>query len=113
MLYSVIPLQSFGHASSKADHILTEYSDPYYIHNTLFWLQVCSLSTIFRAHNSMVTSILLIQTRPKMSKTSPFPKRSNPMKKDREAMIKSMPGMTKGKEDRKMDRPMIIDSPGI
>ena len=49
-----------------------------------------------------------------MSKTSPFPKRSNPMKKDRQAMIKSMPGMMKGNDDgRKMDRPMLIDSPGI
>lgn len=35
------------------------------------------------------------------------------MKKDRQAMIKSMPGMMKGNDDRKMDRPMLIDSPGI
>lgn len=36
------------------------------------------------------------------------------MKKDRQAMIKSMPGMMKGNDDgRKMDRPMLMDSTGI
>lgn len=48
-----------------------------------------------------------------MSKTSPFPKRNNPMKKEKEAMMKSMPGMAKVSKDKKMDRPMFIDSPGM
>lgn len=77
------------------------------------WTQVCSPSFVFSAHDSMVTSILLIKTRPKMSKTSPFPKRNNPMKKEKEAMMKSMPGMAKASKDKKIDRPMFIDSPGI
>lgn len=80
-----------------------------------FLPQACSLPTVFafRAHDPMVASILLIQTRPKMSKTSPFPKRSNPMKKQREDVSKSMPGISKMNKERAMDRPMFIDSPGV
>jgi len=60
----------------------------------------------------VVTSILLTQTRPKMSKSSPFPKRNNPMKAHREGLAKSMPGMSKTNKEKTLDRPTFIDSPG-
>ncbi|CAH3172982.1 unnamed protein product [Porites lobata] len=72
-----------------------------------------NLPTLIRAHDSMVTSILLIQRRPKMSKSSPFPKRNNPMKKQREDVRKSMPGISKMNKEKAMDRPFFIDSPGM
>ena len=72
-----------------------------------------NLPTLIRAHDSMVTSILLIQRRPKMSKSSPFPKRNNPMKKQHEDVRKSMPGISKMNKEKAMDRPFFIDSPGI
>ena len=83
----------------------------------LYSLQLCpqvwNLPTLIRAHDSMITSILLIQRRPKMSKSSPFPKRNNPMKKQREDVRKSMPGISKMNKEKAMDRPFFIDSPGI
>ena len=76
-------------------------------------MQACILPAILRAGNEcMVTSILLMQTRSKMSKASPFPRRNNPMTKEREALKKAWPGMAKITKDNQLDRPMFIDSPG-
>lgn len=57
-------------------------------------------------------NILLTQARPKMSKTSPFPRRNNPMVQERDNLKKTMPGMAKITKENKLDRPMFIDSPG-
>ncbi|XP_068749732.1 large ribosomal subunit protein mL45-like isoform X1 [Montipora capricornis] len=76
--------------------------------------KACILPAILRAGNEcMVTSILLMQTRSKMSKASPFPRRNNPMTKEREALKKAWPGMGKITKDNQLDRPMFIDSPGM
>lgn len=76
--------------------------------------KVCVLPAMFRAgHESMVMNILLTQARPKMSKRSPFPRRNNPMVKERDNMKKTMPGMAKITQENKLDRPMFIDSPGM
>ncbi|KAJ7365669.1 39S ribosomal protein L45, mitochondrial [Desmophyllum pertusum] len=73
-----------------------------------------NLAAVFRAHDSFVTSVLLIQTRTKFSKTSPFARRKNPIQRQREntkdpkgAYIERM------SVDRRLDRPIIIDSPGV
>ena len=62
----------------------------------------------------MVTSVLLIQTRTKFSKTSPFGKRPNPQKKQVEEQKKSQHGayVARMSVARPLDRPIIIDSPG-
>ena len=62
----------------------------------------------------MVTSVLLIQTRTKFSKTSRFGKRPNPNKRDLEEQKKSRHGayLAKMSVARPLDRPIIIDSPG-
>lgn len=62
----------------------------------------------------MVTSVLLIQTRTKFSKTSPFGRRPNPHKKQREENQGSQHGayLAKMSVSRPLDRPIIIDSPG-
>lgn len=79
-----------------------------------FLAQPFSPATIFRAHDCMVTSVLLIQTRTKFSKTSPFGKRPNPHKKQIEEQKKSQQGayLARMSVARPLDRPIIIDSPG-
>lgn len=73
-----------------------------------------SPAAIFRTHDCMVTSVLLIQTRTKFSKTSPFGKRPNPQKKQLEEEKKSGHGayLARMSVARPLDRPIIIDSPG-
>lgn len=62
--------------------------------------------------SSAVASLLVIQVRTKISKTSPFGKRTNPTATQREGFMNLRPQIEKMAKSKTLDRPMNLDSPG-
>ncbi|XP_022799430.1 probable 39S ribosomal protein L45, mitochondrial [Stylophora pistillata] len=73
----------------------------------------CNLTAIFRVHESMVNSVLVIQTRSKVSKKSPFLAGKGHKEKIRDENSSRKTYIGKMTVNRPLNRPLLIDSPGV
>ncbi|XP_058954845.2 large ribosomal subunit protein mL45 [Pocillopora verrucosa] len=73
----------------------------------------CSLAPIFKVHESMFTSVLVIQARTKVSKKSPFHDGKGHKEKMQEANSSRQKYIDKMTVNRPLNRPYLIESPGV